>query len=811
MLERVVEKLADLECTPEHVDVLSGLLPPMPTDQNIEGRRESGRRWRTLLQEVPHSRILYDNRFGINAWQRNVDGLLRFRQEFPTKEPGFQECHQPLYGALNLLLAIYYALDESEARRRPLEESRRVPTASHDCARICVKLFDDPATQQAIRWIYYPEGNKAEMPRTLKGDDDGNPIREWDENIDFGTLRFLRHGTTSIILTGKANLGGSGDFALKLIIPPFLKLPQIARSTEEYWSTYGCLKSSSVVNVWASSPAWILMNRVPGVPLDEALERDLKRWDRLKVLYVYGRALFATLHDLETVWRDQQGNGDQVLAHQDLSPSNIMVTTVHDVPALILIDLGKNFLYSQAIVGLEGHEARFIAPEVRAGSGSVERADFYSLGHLLIAASGTEHNLDGTVPDDFYAYAPLIARFLEDLLDRDPERRLITLGTTKFDRLGERFEEEVEAVRSAGAGPFTDKHPRTLSSLAEFFRPFANNPQRLRKIYWTRRRQASSEGQRHDFHAKYFFLWSTLAASAFFLTMFIVTSWLLRDFGWDWGSPVIEFFTRLLGGTGSISDRLVKNDSPETVPFLDFLRQPSYSVPDWRRNLPARIVGVSYALVCAKYYANLFAGIAPLILGTRLGSLSIRAAGAAFFMRLSGLTAALFVLPFTLIQADWWPVCSALGQTTTFLCNWLAADFARAAIMRARRDGFTTVASDDAKVTGLGSFSQWTPSSFFYALIVWSIGTLVVLGILQDEYVYAAGVSSTNILLLYGVKCASGSVSVRIFLVRGMLAGERVRVFSELSAHPPADQQKLTKKHNKTFGLDLPESRQSRN
>jgi hypothetical protein len=94
---------------------------------------------------------------------------------------------------------------------------------------------------------------------------------------------------------------------------------------------------------------------------------------------------------------------------------------------------------------------------------------------------------------------------------------------------------------------------------------------------------------------------------------------------------------------------------------------------------------------------------------------------------------------------------------------------------------------------------------------VWSIGTLVVLGILQDEYVYAAGVSSTNILLLYGVKCASGSVSVRIFLVRGMLAGERVRVFSELSAHPPADQQNLTKKHNKTFGLDLPESRQSRN
>jgi hypothetical protein len=764
-LATLVDHLIRLECSAESLDTLARATPLPPFAHQPRGRRASGRRWRALLQEMPYDETLFDSRFGAGAWSRTVSRLSSFCAGYRRQEMAFQDRYQGLYGVLALLLLTCYALQESERRRHPPGRSRG-EAPGHDCQRHCGVLFADPAVQQSIRWIYRPDDN-------AEGDDyDGGAVQEWESNVRFDSLNFLRHGTTSVILHGQANRSGGGEFALKLIILPFLRVSQIARSTAGYWATYGRLRSSAVVNVWASSRAWILMDRLSGIPLDEALAHDLPGGNRLRVLQTYGRALFRALLDLSRAAPDRP-------VHQDLSPSNIIVADGPHGPVLTFVDLGRNYLYSQAIVGLEGAEAHFVAPEVRSGSTATPRADHYSLGYLLIAASGTAPDADGTVPDVFYAHAPLLARFLEDLVDRDPERRLLVSGTEDYDRLGRRFEQEVEAAQAAGAGPLTGEQETTLAAAASLFRPLANSPKRLRRIYRARRRQGDLGDARQNFSARYLLIWAQIAAAAFAVTVVIVSFWSLRDLGWNWGGPAIEFGQRVLGPDGSITDRLLAGRSPDEVPFLDSLRRPGYSIPDLAHNLPARIVGITYALVGAKYYANLFAGIAPLVAGMRLGRLSVLAVGAGFFMRLAGLTAAILVLPFTLVEADWFLVCSALGQTVTFLCNWFAAAFARTAIRRARAEGFSTVPPDDAKVTGMAAFGQWAPSSFYYALVVWTVAVFVGLGVLRDEYVYAIGIAATNLILLYGVKCTAGAANVRIFLTRGTLAAERMRLRAE--------------------------------
>src|SRR5205823_12835717 len=112
----------------------------------------------------------------------------------------------------------------------------------------------------------------------------------------------------------------------------------------------------------------------------------------------------------------------------------------------VLVDLRPNFLYSRAITGMEGREAVYVAPEVRSGTDDMARADLFSMGQLLIAFAGATPNGDGVVPDVFYARTPMLARFLEDLLSREPARRLLVMGHTgdvSYTHLRQVFVDEV--------------------------------------------------------------------------------------------------------------------------------------------------------------------------------------------------------------------------------------------------------------------------------------------------------------------------------------------------------------------------------
>lgn len=122
-----------------------------------------------------------------------------------------------------------------------------------------------------------------------------------------------------------------------------------------------------------------------------------------------------------------------------------------------LIDLGVNYLYSRVVTGERGPDAGYVAPEVVAGEDATTRADLYSVGQLLVTFGGVGTEPDGVVPDGYYSDAPQLARFIEDLTDRDPHhRQLIFPGT--YDQLRQYFVDELDAVRVArGDQP---PHPR---------------------------------------------------------------------------------------------------------------------------------------------------------------------------------------------------------------------------------------------------------------------------------------------------------------------------------------------------------------
>jgi len=161
------------------------------------------------------------------------------------------------------------SLRQSELRRSPwssTEEQSGTVFDHTNCPHICQWLVSDGAVRNALRELYAP-------PSAAPGD---ITLREW-KGIDFDTVEFHRHGTTSFILKRRIRQRLHGEikaFALKCVIYPFLRIPRIGRATSSYATTYnpGDRELEHLVKVWASSERWILMDFVPGETLREWLD-----------------------------------------------------------------------------------------------------------------------------------------------------------------------------------------------------------------------------------------------------------------------------------------------------------------------------------------------------------------------------------------------------------------------------------------------------------------------------------------------------------------------------------------------------------
>jgi hypothetical protein len=567
-----------------------------------------------------------------------------------------------------------------------------------------------------------------------------------------------------------------------------------------------------LISVWASTDKWIVMDFVEGETLAEHIDRQLRKQPkdrrlRLDLLDQLGLPLFRALGELRQKLKEQE-EGD--LAHQDLSPTNIIVGGPDpDDPSqylLKLVDLGRNHLYTRAIGVLEGTDAVYVAPEVKDETpGAHPCADLYSLGQVLIAIGGVGRNEDGTVPDGFYQHTPpMLARFIEDLIDQRPEQRLLLFlnanstaakenKENKEDRdwdfagLGQVFQEELAAVREAEVPMGRPTDERWFTGAVELFPPSSYSPRRLSRLRKQRKEQQRKEQQNEEqqrgdaeedrqpgkpsvrersIFSRWLLFWSWVCATSWYLVMSVLLFLVARDLGLDLTPPL-----------GWAVDRVIDLVGGKQVPSLQGLLTDNQGPPNFFEHLPERTIGLSFALIGTKYYQNLYAGLTPL-LGHRLARPAdrLRAYTAESLMRLQTFWWVFLILVSNLAPR-WWPIGTAIGMTGVFLMNWACSAFCKHAIEQARQNEtrLSTVPDRHRQVTGLAMFYDWTPSMLFYALFVWPTAVLIYTTVLKDELVYAAGVFVVNVGLFYIVKCSKNGAAVRGGLARAFLAAERLR------------------------------------
>jgi hypothetical protein len=713
--------------------------------------------WRDALIDLPLGERAFRERFLVRR-RDEIDRLWHWWQE-RERDPRVDPATA---GHLGFLLLTLVAMHCSDRMRFHNEPAAPLPLGDTTAERLCTALVDDAHVRHAIADLYNPRLALSPARHADRAKPSPEALREWKE-IDPATLRFHRQGTTSIILTGRdaepVN-GRTARFALKCLIYPYLKVPTITDATRGYLTEYGQLASDSspLVRVWASHDSWILMDFVPGRTLAELLRdrpaREPKREilrpldvDRLELL---GTALFRALAELE----------DEGRHHDDLAPSNIIAEETGGAIRMRLIDLGVNHLHTGALGGALQGDALYVAPEVRVEGSGDERAELYSLGLVLITVAGIDLNPDGTVPDQFYVASTGLARLLEDLVDVDPERRLLVSGVepgrNRFRQLHTLFANEIEVLRE-----IERTAPTGWIAKLRSFSPGIGTVSRQRRIRKVRQDQAGREGgSPHLARAKRLMAWAVLCSVLLWCATAIIMTWWARDLNISWTAKWLELLNNVF------------NRSGPGIVFFDDVRAADYAIPDLWGSFPSRIVTATFALVSLRMYLNIFAELTPASALPRRGMRRFRSAACAVAIRSQAILFPLYALFPTLVQRDWWPLFTQVGIFTMAViisvCLWFAGDAYRSA----RGAGLSTVPS--AATVSRGRLVAWQPILLLYCVPILVIGTLLQFDLLEDELVYACFVSLINIAIFYFKSAGTDAPYVRMELSRAFLAAERL-------------------------------------
>ncbi|SDL37626.1 Protein kinase domain-containing protein [Glycomyces sambucus] len=724
--------------------------------------------WRAALLDVPLDERAYADRFAV-ARADEMDALWAW-----WTDPGPDARVSPATGGyLGFLLLTLISMHRSDRMRYHGESYASGEIAGRTPDELCAELVADPRVQQALERLYAP------------AEDDAEACRVW-ATIDFATMAFHRHGTTSVIVTvdsAAPAVGRASHHALKCLIYPYLRIPAIVKATRDYRRDFGGVRpeGSPLVTVWASHDGWVLMDFVPGTTLTDHLaalakgrkepRSEIARPVDVRQLRVLGTALL----DAMAVLAADVGH------HNDLTPSNVIVQTGHDAAVTIrLIDLGVNFLHTRSLVGAESRESVYVAPEVKATGTGGPLADLYSVGMVLIAIGGIPHSAPGTVPDQFYVASVGLARLLEDLVDADPGQRLLVSGIDpgpgRFTEIRDLFAREIEVLEAAEAERPAGRYQRLKNAL-----PGAGAVERQRRIWKVRRRQAEATDaaahpvQAHHLRqAKSLKRWAIACSWMSWVTVALVLTWWSRDLDLFWQAKWVEYANAFL------------NRSGDGIPLLDDVRAADYPIPDAWDNLPVRIVALTYALPGMRLYMNVFADMTPHSALRRRGWKGVRTAAASFMMRATAVYPTVYILLPTLVQRRWWVIFCPLGIITVAVmisaCLW----FARDANARARAwnggKGLSTVPRGE--IPTLERLASWAPAAWLYALPVVIIGVFLYSGRLQDELMYAIAIGLINIGIWYFKNTGTDAPYVRAGLTRAILAAERLDVLEARAKRP---------------------------
>ena len=659
---------------------------------------------------------------------------------------GAEGARARLRGALGFILFTISALRSST-------ESGQDP-AQDKAIRRLQDLLDDRRVQEIFAELYRPPG-RSRPGNGAQASTASDLARTYWRNLDLNNLQVHRVGTTSFILRCRVTVLGGEPLALKCVLFPYTQVPAIADATRKYADDYPSGTVPGTVVVHSSTDKWILMDLVSGPTLAEFLAGQRRATApgtgpalRAGLLATIGPQLFDVLYALHTAGFE----------HGDLTPSNIMVVTKPDmakpdgrvepgaVERLVLIDLGRNHLFTRQAGILERREALFVAPEVKDDQPS-DTSDIYSLGLILVELASPTGALERIIPESLYRYAPDLARFIEDMIDANPENRLLifTRGEhqDRYASLRSAFDDELKilALDTRAEQPESALLPTAL----DLFLP-ASRSVGYRFRIWRKTRSAHAS---IDKHSGYLLFWSIISTAAWWAIFSVSFLWGLRDFGIDaWSTPV------------TIAQKWLGTSA---LPGVDNLRAANYQIQDWQVNLPASLLAFSIGLAGTKYYQNILSGLTARVMGGRRAFLT------EVFMRYTSFAVLAPAMVGVLVQPRWWPWLAGIGYIPPTITTFLVYSQAQRSLRRARSLSTVRTSADPV----LQAYGQWSSSMGFLVLALLGLAVGIRLHAVHDTWVYTASLCALNIVIMYGVKCVYFAPSVRGALTRAFIAGER--------------------------------------
>lgn len=567
-------------------------------------------------------------------------------------------------------------------------------------------------------------------------------------------LVLYRVGTTSFILRCRINTLTGEELVLKCLLFPYTQIPAIADATREYALQYAAGTVPETARARSSTDKWILMDFIRGPTLQEVLEERRKSESkappllRTDLLALIGQPLLKALGSLSS-------KGKQ---HEDLTPSNIILRKRSDGSIeIIFIDLGRNYLYTSHLRLEASREALFVAPEVKNMEDS-DTAGLYSFGMILIDLADPIGVQGHTIPDSLYQYVPHLARFIEDLIDKKPENRLLIFhpesGQNLYANLCSTFEDLLQVLPSK-----REVKPGRFFWVEQFIALFyPSHPlTHLKKLVSiTFPSQTHAQIPRYPY-ASYLYWWLVLSTVCTSLIFTISILWGARDFG-----------VSLFPSSVSIAQKLTGCSSSNCLPLLDGLRAPGYVFGI--TNMQARLVGFSIGLTQSAYYANILAGITA-----RPMRSSTLARVTELFLRGFTITALPLVLIGNLYQPAWWPELLLVGYPIPALLNVLCYRLATGTLKKAQ-GVISTVPSYDPS---LKNFGQWGTTLFCYIIVVFLISIGLQNNILHDSWAYAVGAIVINVFILCLSKSIILAPGVRGSLCRAFTLGERLEAVAQ--------------------------------
>jgi len=600
--------------------------------------------------------------------------------------------------------------------------------------------------------------------------------------LDLASISLHRLGTTSFILRCRSlSRDAAGFSALKCLLYPYTEIDAISVATERYAGDYradGCC----MARVYRSTARWIWMELIEGESLAYVLRRarsacGVRQQANLDHLRRYGIPLLRALHEVP-------------YQHLDLSPSNVLIrrqTTVEEsvTADVVLIDFGQNYLLTEEVGRgrLSADVVRYVSPELIESRG--ERTptgyeDVYSVGQILLELAGYADADGGYIPNALYMDAPFLGRLVEDLLDRDPGKRLLLTRA----RLGASIEpasrRELFRGLERDLAQALDAHAamaEVTPTLAERLSPFGARPPwagvLTAAVSWLGSLPMMVSAVRRPVE-----LWRVSQQSSSLTGEFgyLFRLALLCSAGWA--------ITYLVTGLAVAIDtsRLSLLPAPEELlrpqfPFVDWTALPRHYAPlrgglpaGWEL-LPARLVIFTFGITAVRYYLEIFSMLSPRRLRSTPGARTVEV-----------LTrSSIFWFPPLAIAGDVWLAghwllagfFAALAIAGNNHANWRLA---HRLVAQGERE-FSTVRNSELSQT-IAAYSEWWKLMAYYGVGMGVLGILAEVGLARDLVIYAFVVSALNLVKLYRSNCGKLAPALRASLSRAFVTGERLEALA---------------------------------